>query len=102
MNKQLQDTILSFTQSTPRTVADITKHIHATTGTKVACSMVGKYMRELEFYKLIKLDGKQKIKTAWCNQYSATKAGLRILQAESNRKVTTPLLTFKHPLMPIL
>lgn len=104
MNKQLQDTILSFTQSTPRTIAEIADHLYLTMQKHADHETVAKYMRDFVRDGLVKHAGKRRIKYSTnLNQYLATTMDERIALEDSKQKVTTPSVTFLNdPIMAVL
>ena len=104
MNKQLQDTILSFTQSTPRTIAEVADHIYITLKKHPDRETVAKDMRDLARSGLVKKVANRRMKYATnLSQYLATTMDERIALEDSKQKVTTPSVTFLNdPIMAVL
>lgn len=90
MNQQLQDTILSFTQSTLRTIAEIADHLYVTHKQIFAHDEMRKYLQKMILSGELKYAEKRRVNMARLNQYLATTLEDRMEQVESNRKVTTP------------
>lgn len=101
MNKQLQNTILSFTQSTPRTISEIADHIYITLKKYADHETVAKDMRDLARDGLVKKAAKRRMKYATnLNQYLTTTMDERIAMEESNKKATTKKPAFiNDPIM---
>jgi len=97
MNKQLQDAIISFTQSTPRTIAEIADHIYITLRKYADHETVAKDMRELARRGLVKKVANRRVKYATnLSQYKATTVDERIALEESNKQVTSASPAFRN------
>lgn len=103
MNKQLQDTILSFTQSTPRTIAEIADHLYVIHKQIFAHDEMRKYLQKMILSGALKYAEKRRVNMARLNQYLATTLDERLGMEDSKQKVTTPSVTFLNdPIMAVL
>lgn len=90
MNKQLQDTILSFTQTEPRTIAEVAEHLYIHHPEYAEYEVVRLTLRRMILSGAMKNAPKRKVRTAWLNHYLATTEEDRQELANRNVKVSTP------------
>lgn len=100
MNQQLQKTILDFTHSTPRTIAEIADHLYVKHKQIFAHDEMRKYLQKMILSGLLKYAEKRRVNMARLNQYLTTTLEDRLGMEESKRKVTTPSPAFSNdPIM---
>jgi len=100
MNNQLQDTILSFTQSTPRTIAEIADHLYLTMQKHADHRFIGNCMRHLSMNGLIKQCDKRKVAMAWANTYKAMTKHEQDAFHQRKERMATPSPSFLNdPMM---
>jgi phage tail tube protein FII len=100
MNAKLQDTILSFTQSTPRTIAEIADYLYTDHAQIFTYEETRKCLQKMILSGSLKHAEKRRVGMARQNQYLATTMDERIALEDSKQKVTTPSPAFSNdPIM---
>jgi len=90
MTTQLENTILAFTQSEPRTIAEVVEHLYIPHPEFAEYEMVRLTLRRMILSGVLKNAPKRKVRGAWLNQYLAMTEEDKAELEESKRKVTTP------------